>query len=572
MGIDNIKGNELQNIETQKRQSNEIKSKKTKEKFEKEEQNISVKKNNIDKKVDKISEKTGKELKNEIKKENISISELPKKKREIINKAASMACLYPDHKKIDPDRSISTLKGIGVGTVASLPATILVTTPIHEYSHAVANKICFENSNPKVVMACWDDILKGDWGTFTKRLLGEEPAAWCYRDSGTGPTKFGNEIGSHGRDAVIAIAGTIGASIPLIPTYIIGHKIKEKHPAVGYALMGSALTMHAANASYAFTVFNMNKNELEHTAATTGNDFAHFAVSIGSKYNIDPTVVAKVTAIGLGLSLPALGLGLYLHDKYGKKSKLITDQFALSYLLGKVDNDPVLTKKVSELYDKYPGKNKLLNAEKSFEDLSQKAALMDNIDRKTKSELKKSSKYLEDQLKEFNLYMIENLQPELKQSSKEMQEIIEKNKPQLQKIIEKAQVGSQVGMNATIVAQSVAKIAGSTVGATLGKIIPAFAAVDTVMNTYDTVKDVRNENLSKRTKALSISKLVTSAASLGLITVSAFTGGLAIPIVLGTMGASLGLTCARNRSIKKDMQYTLLKGYTQEEQTNDKKV
>ena len=373
-----------------------------------------------------------------------------------------------------------------------------------------------------------------------------------------------NELGQHLGDAKTSAWISLSGSVPGLVLNSLavmgGMQIKDKHPAAGYALMTTGMTLHIMNSTYPISAAIMTNEQIIHTAQTSGHDFANFAYQMSKVTNIPPQGIAIATAAVFTGIVPAVALGMYLHQK-AHKTDIVPNHLALEHWLSKSVNDPKIDEKFTKLYKKYPHKEDLQKSVIKVLEIDEK--YRKNSTSVSKQEIAAANSDLINERKKFNNYLIQKLDKKIIEENKnevlgEWQKLQKSDKTQ--QLLEKLSIAGIVGTSVTPVVNVLGKTIAPALGAA-GTVLtyasPALAACGTVKTAYDTYKDLKSPDtkVPKKAKAISIAQTVTSAAGVTTMAISLLVppaGMLLIPALLGTTVAGLGLSIAKNSIIKKN--------------------
>lgn len=380
---------------------------------------------------------------------------------------------------------------------------------------------------------------------------------WASSD---GPNALGKHLGDAKRNAWISLSGSMPGLFLNSLAVMGGMQIKDKHPAAGYALMTTGMTLHLMSSAYPISAAVMTNEQIIHTAQTTGHDFANFAYDMSKVTNIHPQGIAIATAAIYTGIVPAVALGMYLYQK-SHKTDIVPDYLALEHWLSKSVNDPKIDEKFMKLYKKYPHK----------EDLQKAVIQIVEIDEKYRKDPKSVSQQqitsanqtLIEGRKKFNNYLINKLDKNIIEQNKN--EVLEEwhklqKSDKVQQLLEKLSIAGMVGTSITPVVNVLGKTIAPALGAAgtaLTYASPALAACGTVKTAYDTYKDLKSPDtkVPKSAKAISIAQTVTSAVGVTTMAISLLVppaGMLLIPALLVTTAAGLVLSIAKNNIIKKN--------------------
>lgn len=384
-------------------------------------------------------------------------------------------------------------------------------------------------------------------------------SGYCYSTSGSdGPNELGKYMGETKR-AWISLAGSIPGLVINSLAVMGGMHIKDKHPAAGYALMGTGMTLHLMSSAYPISAAVMSNEEIIRTAGT-GHDFANFAYQMSKITNIPPQGIAIATAAIYTGIVPAIAIGMYLHQK-AHKTDIVPDHLALEHWLSKSVTDSQIDEKFMKLYKKYPRKEDLQKAVINVLEIDEKYRTAPKS--VSKQEIASANKTLIEERVKFNNYLLKKLDKKIIEENKnevlgEWQKLQKSDK--LQQLLEKLAVAGMVGIALTpvvnVLGQTIVPALG-TAGTALTYASPALAACGTAKTAYDTYKDLKSPDtqVPKKAKAISVAQTITSAVGVATLAVSLLVPGagmLLVPALIGTTVAGLSLSIAKNSIIKKN--------------------
>ena len=385
-------------------------------------------------------------------------------------------------------------------------------------------------------------------------------AGYCYSRSGSdGPNELGKAMGEPKRNAWISLSGSIPGLALNSLAVMGGMQIKDKHPAAGYALMGTGMTLHLMSSAYPISAAVMSNEQIIQKAGT-GHDFANFAYQMSKVSNIPPQGIAIATAAIYTGIVPAIAIGMYLHQK-AHKTDIVPEHLALEHWLSKSVKDPKIDEKFMKLYQKYPRKEELQKAVIAVLEIDEKYRT--NPKSVSTAEIKAANSTLIEERKKFNNYLIKKLDKKIIQENKneilgEWQKLQKSDK--LQQLLEKLSVAGMVGASITpvvsVLGQTIVPALGAA-GTALTYASPALAACGTAKTAYDTYKDLKSPDtqVPKKAKAISIGQTVASTAGVTALAISLLVPGagmLLIPALIGTTVTGVGLSIAKNNIIKKN--------------------
>lgn len=523
---------------------------------------------------------------------------LPLDNAETFPKAAIHASRYTTHFGETRDALLSktvrsagnVLGGAFIGNaLAFLSTSTGVNTALHEYvGHGLLGLELThdypEGHQPIFQVDGWDnfkEIFKGESFSDVMQAIWRFLTSYDFNgDGANGVTNYWNSdknalgeyMGKEGHDAWVSIAGSIPSLVCNSLSVAGGMALKDKAPLLGWSMVSFGVMQHLMTSSYSWSAALMSPDTMIEKAAS-GHDFANFAVNMSEMTGLSSKAIAIGTSVAWTSLVPALAIGLYLHQK-SQQIDIVPDHLAVQNLLFKSLTDEKYSKIIADSFDKYPRKKNLETLWKS--------GLTQNDDSFNMS----YDLHLE--LRRYTEHLIQSLPKKTINSSKK--EVL-KRYAKLQTPDRAGQALSIVSIAGTIatLASRVLKVLGETIapylasaGTVLSYASPLLTCVSIISGGYETYKDLRSptDRIPKRAKVVSVAKLVVNVvSSIGLAVGTLFSGLyiVAVAAVLLNLIGGVVLNFARQKMIKQrfdllnsletgnwNMMYNLLEIYKQD--------
>ena len=466
----------------------------------------------------------------------------------------------------------------GVGT-AVLMTTTGVDTSLHEVvGHGYLGGHLLHDyapgREPRFQVDGWDNAEAiGDAENFSEamkalgRLLGAHDVgddgalgkAWVR---GGEPNALGEAMGADGMSAWISLSGSLPGLALNSLAVIGGMKLKDSHPAAGYALLACGLTQHLMSSGYPITAALMDNATLAHEASV-GHDFANFARCVGRLTGLSAQTVAIATAaVWTGL-VPAVALGMYLHQK-SHKGDIVPDHLALQHWLSQSQDDPKRDKVFIKLFNQYPGKENLQMYSRNLVQL-QCLKMEHPEDEEISAKLSHTWDKLHDEKTRFDQFLLGKIPKSALKKSK--LDVVEKwEKLQANNKVQMALTTLSVGGMAVGVMGRIFGVLGRTVAkglapiaTALSYVFPALQALAIGASAYETYKDLKSPTSKVPMPAKVVSVVKTAGFVIGSAAMAAatFVPGLNmifIPAMIFTIISCIGLSFAKNRILKKSFE------------------
>ncbi len=389
--------------------------------------------------------------------------------------------------------------------------------------------------------------------------VGEDGAAgWAMVGHGE-PNELGELMGADGQRAWISVSGSIPGV--LINSLMVagGMKLKDTSPATAYAMMTFGGVMHLNSSAYPFTAALMSPEELL-VEGNSGHDFASFALRMSEITGLSPQAVAITTAGVWAGILPAVALGMYLHQK-SSRNEIIPDRIALGHWLSTAGEDEKVSATFDKLYSNYSRKDTMQEIARRALVLQFKLETKLGDEATLKGELEEVQKDLIREQDKFNSYLIAKLPKGTLNKAREAV-LVKWEKAQGNKKLKKAITAFQISGMTVAGLAGLFGVLGRTivtglapVGAAMSYIFPFLQVGAAGLSTYETYRDWKSDDVRvpKSAKVISAIKTGVSYVTAILLIVGFFVPGmqvLVLPAVLVALVNGLGLGALKNRIIK----------------------
>lgn len=436
-------------------------------------------------------------------------------------------CNETSANKVKKPEGMLPIAAIGSLTVADFLLTQIdpvgVNNIIHEGGHALAAKVLF-NADTTIQVDSIDNLknlLKAPCKENIDRLISGydingDKAKGTASINNRQETIFTQLLGPEKAESLVAIMGQVSMEAPQLLNFLIGFKIREKHPIIGYSLMAGSAINHFVNSMYPIsTAAMMGSSEKIELAVNKRDDFAKFFKFSG----IHPLITATIFTAILPLEFLLLS---YLEKKQKEK------EINFKALKSLIDKGAISDKRILELRGSYPYKEKLEKAESELNELLETP--VDEISN-SKDSLKNTTELLNVQNKKFCNYLIEAMRPEIE---KEKEILIKKLPPaksateswnDLCENTKKKYSNDKIGTTleaSTIIGQlsllaktgfdsikllltgKLPPVSAGLIGGVLNTLVPAVGVVGVINNLYQIAGLVKNKQIKKGDKIVSI--------------------------------------------------------------------
>jgi hypothetical protein len=348
---------------------------------------------------------------------------------------------------------------------------------------------------------------------------------------------FVDHIGHENASAWVSLSGSIPGLVVNTSAVIAGMLLRQKYPALGIGLTTFGLVNSCVAGAYACHAAFMSPTTLQ-ANATTGHDFANFAVQMSRVTGLHANLIAAGVALFWIGFIPIIALAIYLYQN-SRKTDIVPNDMALKYWLTQLEKNATELDRFNVLLKKY---------------LTEKTSNHGFADDDA-------------QTKDFLKYLMKNLP----------QKTILDAKKQLLKSWQSLQTPSKLdtfftyATLSTVILSTITHImdmfASSTVPALLPVVIilktilPLLGLISIARSAYETYKDLKcpHSQVPMKAKILSCLSLATTVIMVSLMIVAAFVPGLqffAIPAALIGTILSLGLSFAKVKETQKAFQAT----------------
>jgi len=343
------------------------------------------------------------------------------------------------------------------------------------------------------------------------------------------PNGIGQAMGTEGRDAWISVAGSIpGLALDSL-SVIGGMHLRKRAPVLGSMLVGFGVTDHLMNAQYPITAAMMSDNELK-ANASSGHDFANFALQMSGCLGISAHDIAISTAVFWTAFVPIIAVAAYLHTR-SHIGDVVPDVLALKRWVEKAKKDPKASAELEKYYQSFRDKKRL--AAVKIEDLPTSSVFYD-----------------------FLGSLLDKIPSQsLEECKKEILASWEKNLPRDR--IQTALMAASAGGTAMAIATktldvlSLADSSLQTAATALSHIAPIFIAASVISAGYQVYKDFQcpDSVVPLSAKILSVAKLVLTVACAVLMTTMLFVPGLNLAFIGAlVLGAIFNILLSYSRS------------------------
>ncbi|MDQ7825564.1 MAG: hypothetical protein RDV48_22380 [Candidatus Eremiobacteraeota bacterium] len=440
------------------------------------------------------------------------------------------------------------MKGGIAGTVAVLGYEMSgAGTYIHETAHKQMVEHLYRNAQVTVQVDGLDN-LKSFFKEPTAANLGhifsgydankDGAAGVTHYTYGDGPSELGTKLGPNGSRAAISAAGCVSTLIPDIAAFAAGFKLRKEHPVAGYTLMTLSGVHHFANSMYPIDAVLPGPK-------SPGHDWVSFSQATG----IHPALTGAVFA----LSLPALGVGMYMLEK--RREEKAKDHEALAHLIA---SGALPRETLDARLEAYPRKDKIDKLEGELHSLvTRKDSLAEKGFNKEFHSLQRK---LEKEYERFSGGLIDEFRNRVDEEKTRMNEkkdtplakvlsdslVMVKDAYQKDKVgtlLEGAGLAGGLFIAGKSVADAVKVFALNSAPATskvLSALVPGLGVVFTAGAAYKAAKIIKNPQVSLIDKAAAAS----SAFFTGLTAAASLIPGAGLPLSLagiaGLVGTSLG--------------------------------
>lgn len=353
--------------------------------------------------------------------------------------------------------------------------------------------------------------------------LGKKTVRPLFLNKDETPNLLGRSLSKSELNAVLSFSSSVGGLVCNTLAVTGGVHMYKKHPNWGMLLVGYGLANHAVSSIKPIETAMLSTSGIA-KAAEKGNDFAATAMELHNVTGISVKTIAATTAVAWTVLIPAILLTWFVANK-AQESNTISDFTAFREWLIQAQSHP---EEFNKLKNKYEGK---LETE-------------EDIDR-------------------FTLFLIENVPAKQLKAIKE--EIVANYKSARpvslkEKVISRLSLAGSLGWMAVSIGYIAAKIFTKATPLLL-KILncstPIFATLSLVSDTYTTMQELKNKNLPKQVKMLSVAKLICTIVGTGIFVAAVFIPGInliAIGVYALTVIASLALSCAKNHYLQRHIE------------------
>ncbi|MDP7037606.1 MAG: hypothetical protein QGI45_00485 [Myxococcota bacterium] len=371
------------------------------------------------------------------------------------------------------------------------------------------------------------------------------------------PNELGEHMGEDGADAWLSMAGPLAELGMCSLAYLAGNKVADKRPVLGYTIMSMGMASHATHCLYPLSAAQMTHGELLE-ASHTGHDYANIAVKMSEVTGVDATTLAVGTAAAYIGFLPAVAVGMYLHQKRHNETAVSTSM-AMQHWFSKAKDDPEIGKTFEEKYESYPDREKLVEKAQAYSEL-----FYDHVkdpDSVDEHALAEAYVDLDIECQRLNSYIFRSFDKKTQGALKN--EVLQKWNELLasdpyQQAIERLSVAG-MGLAATTpivktLGQTIVPAVGG-VGSAMSASVPVLASFGAVRDGYKLFKDLQTPShvVPTKAKVASAGKYASSFFGAAAITAAVTVPGAAlafVPAAIGCVASSLGFGYARHKILK----------------------